>query len=103
MDRLDEDRAEPLGPVRGYIRRLCRLQESITAEVLGHDLSHDCICGEGGFWHLDDTWPQPNHYWSNDGAAIEFIEQAVAEKIERDRHLKPAKADALDRLMGGAL
>lgn len=93
--------AESVGPVREYIGRLCRLQQDVAEQVLGYDESYDCICGEGGFWHLDNTWPEPNIHWSNSGVAVEFIEQAVAEKIERERHLKPEMAKALDRLLAG--
>jgi hypothetical protein len=73
-----------VGPVHELIARLCRLQRTV-AEHQGHDHAADCICGEGGYWQESDTWPIPSASWCNEGRAIRFIEQAVAEKIERER------------------
>ncbi|MCA1569340.1 MAG: hypothetical protein LC798_03250 [Chloroflexi bacterium] len=79
------ERPVALGPVRELIARVCRLQEKAKAEALGYDHSTDCFCGEGGFWRVGDSWPEPNECWRNDGTAVAFIEAAVEEKIARYR------------------
>lgn len=75
------------GPVHELIARLCRLQETINHEHLGHARPADCFCGEGGFWKETDSWPMPpgGGRWENDGKTVEFIEQAVVEKIAREQ------------------
>lgn len=63
------------------IERLCNL----TAEVLehiGYEGPSDCFCGKGGFWDLDCYGESE---YRNDGRTIEFIEEAVREKINTDR------------------
>jgi len=59
------------------IERLCILQRRVIKEHFGFTRSADCFCGKSGFG--------PEHVRSanyrNEGHAIEFIEQAVAEKL----------------------
>lgn len=64
------------------IRRLCVLQAKVSGQ-LGNVGAADCFCGEGGFWKSDGYNGTFDGGYRNDGKAIEFIEQAVAEKIER--------------------
>jgi|GEM_PF-5829948 len=64
------------------IRRLCALQAKVSEHV-GYSYSADCFCGEGGFWKSDGYNGTFEGGYRNDGKSIEFIEQAVAEKIER--------------------
>lgn len=65
------------------IERLCILQ----SEVAGH-LEHiertDCFCGKSGFWgRIQGYDGTVEHGYRNDGKALEFIEAAVKEKIEK--------------------
>jgi hypothetical protein len=69
------------------IARLCALQREITDAVLGYDEPNDCFCADasrGGN-------PDPPGYWQSSGKAIEFIEEAVHEKIARykESHATP--------------
>ena len=72
------------------ILRLCRLQRTITERAVGYEQSTDCFCRvpEG-----DDRHIVPMHSWHNSGIAVDFIEQAVAEKLDRDRISKTAAAE----------
>lgn len=64
------------------VERLCKLQEEVRA-FLNDDLPADCFCGEGGFWssYPDDYGPTHEQGYRNAGSCVEFIEQAVREKI----------------------
>lgn len=70
------------------IERLCKLQAEVWhAHVVDSD-SADCFCGGGGFWPKPGRRTQPGDYdgtfengYRNDGKCIEFIEQAVREKL----------------------
>lgn len=67
------------------IRAFCLLQEKVAREVHGYNYAADCFCGESGFWqteHYDGTFEKG---YRNDGKSLEFIKQAVDEKIERER------------------
>jgi hypothetical protein len=65
------------------ISRLCALQERVAEAVVGHESSHDCFCGQGGFWGSKGYDGTFEGGYRNDGACIAFIEQAVEEKIAR--------------------
>lgn len=69
------------------IGRLCLLQGVVT-EHIGFDYAADCFCKESGFWSSDDYGGTFDEGYRNDGKALEFIEQAVREKIERERSAK---------------
>lgn len=62
---------------QAIIRRLCVLQRDVV-DVLDPSNHHaaDCFCGEQGFWPLKDA-----SYFRNELLAIDFIEQAVREKL----------------------
>lgn len=64
------------------IARLCKLQSDVAAHI-GDVSAADCFCGQSGFWNLPGY--NPENDYRNDGNAIEFIEQAVNEKIENEK------------------
>lgn len=51
---------------------LCQLMDKVNDQVFQYRHAADCFCGEASF-------PDPNY--QNDGVCIEFIKQAVKEKI----------------------
>jgi hypothetical protein len=59
--------------------RFCKLQGKVAREVHGYEYAADCFCSEGNPRH------QGGEYYRNDLRAIEYIEQAVAEKMARAR------------------
>lgn len=63
------------------IERLCKLQREVF-EKIGANCTADCFCGRSGFWvsggDYDGTY---EHGYRNDGRVLEFIEQAVREKL----------------------
>ena len=65
------------------IKRVCELQDKVAAHV-GYEYSADCFCGHGGFWNVQGYDGTFKGGYRNDAVAIEFIEAAVAEKIERE-------------------
>ena len=68
---------------QAIIRRLCCLQSEVAAYQGYHKHSADCFCKEGGFWVTSDSYSDELFGgWSNDGLALEFIEQAVREKLK---------------------
>lgn len=76
---LGGDRAAAKEQLRqDLLRRLCALQARIASDAIGYGHCLDCICGVP-----DDGKPLVMEFWSNSGAAVEFIEQAVAEKLTR--------------------
>lgn len=69
----------PLEP-KDIIRRLCKLQAEVS-EYVGYQHAADCFCGEGGFWDSDNYDGTYAGGYRNDGKSLEFIEQAVREKL----------------------
>lgn len=65
------------------IDRLCKLQTEVTEALNDYTFAADCFCGKGGFW--DTNGFDPERDYRNDGRSLEYIEQAVREKIERDK------------------
>lgn len=62
------------------IERLCKLQEEVQS-VFEYQNAADCFCGKGVYWNMigyDGTY---DNGYRNDGKALEFIEQAVREKL----------------------
>ncbi len=75
------------------IKRLCELQDKAHGHI-GDDSSADCFCGDGGFWGARGYDGSFQGGYRNDGEAIQFIEAAVAEKIEREEAEKAGGGDA---------
>lgn len=76
---------EEIRDSKDVIKRLCKLQEKVASHV-GWEYAADCFCGHGGFWTVHPTYDGTfDQGYRNDGVALEFIEQAVAEKIEREQ------------------
>ena len=65
------------------IKRLCTLQSAVR-EHIGFEHASDCFCKQSGFWGADSYGGTFEEGYRNDGIALEFIEKAVNEKIERD-------------------
>lgn len=80
---------------KAVIIRLCELQAEVCRET-GYAQSADCFCGTSGFGerHVHDD------AYRNDGAALEFIEQAVREKLAAMRAEKETRVtdESLERL-----
>lgn len=68
---------------RSIIDRLCELQAEVVHGVVGYEHGNDCFCGRGGFWTEDGNWPEPCRGWTNAEEAINFIEGAVRDAINR--------------------
>ena len=49
-------------------------------EHVGYHTASDCFCGEGGLWAGGFT----DADYRNEGVALDFVRQAVREKIQRD-------------------
>ena len=65
------------------IARLCELQARVGDHV-GWEYAADCFCGKYGLWGIGGYDGTKANGYRNDGKALEFIEQAVKEKIERE-------------------
>lgn len=65
------------------IERFCVLQRT-AAEHVGFEHAADCFCRQSGFWGASSYGGTFDEGYRNDGKALEFIEQAVREKIARD-------------------
>lgn len=65
------------------IERFCKLQR-LAAEQVGFVYAADCFCQQSGFWGAQGYGGTFDTGYRNDGKALEFIEQAVREKIERE-------------------
>lgn len=70
------------------IERLCKLQCSLATHV-GLHYTADCFCENG--YHTNTRIKN----YLNDGHAIAFIEEAVAEKLERIKAEKTIKLEEL--------
>lgn len=71
---------------QAIIERLCILQSEVATHQGFMEHSADCFCKQGGFWVEDMRYSdEPYGGWRNDGKALEFIEQAAREKIEREQ------------------
>lgn len=65
------------------IERLCKLQAEVYAKL---DCGPaDCFCGQSGFWGAEGYDGTFDGGYRNDGTALEFIEQAVREKLNNGR------------------
>lgn len=64
------------------IERLCSLQEEVWKQINDGCDSADCFCGKGGFWGSEGYGGTFAEGYRNSGKALEFIEQAVREKLE---------------------
>lgn len=68
------------------ISRLCRLQEQVYFRLGNEEMgSADCFCGKGGMWKSEGYGGTFEQGYRNDGKVLEFIEQAVIEKLNRER------------------
>lgn len=74
--RVERDRSVP-------IARLCELQSIVTHAVFWKDggapYAADCFCKEQVI---------PDEYFQHEGHSIQWIEQAVLEKLEREGHIE---------------
>lgn len=59
-----------------HIERFCALRRVVNAEVFEFQVPSDCLCDKSE--QLPDGWN-----WQDNGKVMDFIEKAVAEKIER--------------------
>lgn len=66
------------------VERLCRLQSEVH-DKLGANCAADCFCRKGGFWGGETYDGAFENGYRNDGRVLEFIEQAVREKLMRTR------------------
>jgi len=64
------------------IARLCRLQEEVSRHLGDYENAADCFCTEGGFWDSDSY---SDIEYRNDGVSLQFIEDAVLEKIDTQK------------------
>jgi hypothetical protein len=62
-----------------HIERFCDLRRKVNEQVFAFAVPSDCLCRRGEAAPFPDGWD-----WQDSGKVIEFIEQAVAEKIERE-------------------
>lgn len=65
------------------LERLCKLQEKVMNNIqsnpIGWESPADCFCKQGGFWNCENYKDED---YRNDGKALEFIEDAVKEKLK---------------------
>ena len=64
------------------IRRVCTLTEEVANRQTGHDHPNDCICGQGGLW--DSPGYVIDGGFRNSGQALDYIERAVRDQMNRD-------------------
>lgn len=64
------------------IRRVCALTEEVADRQTGHDHPNDCICGLGGLW--DSPGYVTEGGFRNSGEALDYIERAVRDQLNRD-------------------
>ena len=78
---MSENITNPLNVPRAFqvIQRFCRLQDRVATEIVGYQYAADCFCGQGGFWPLEDA-----EDYRNDEKALEWIEEAVEQRIRRE-------------------
>ena len=74
------------------IEKFCLLQAA-ALEHIGFDNSADCFCGKAGFWHCEGYGGTFEEGYRNNGAAIEFIRQALIEKIAREKSGQSTKGE----------
>jgi hypothetical protein len=60
---------------------LCALQAEVWERACKSSTAADCFCGEEGFWKCEGYGGTFETGYRNDGAALEFIERAVREKL----------------------
>lgn len=65
------------------IERLCALQQEVVDRYIGYEVSSDCFCEKGGFWKCEGDAGTFEQGYRNSGDALEFIESAVREKLDR--------------------
>lgn len=63
------------------IERLCALQQEVVDQHTGYGMGSDCFCGKSGFWNSEGYGGTFAEGYRNSGAALEFIEAAVHEKL----------------------
>lgn len=63
------------------IKRLCELQALVYRSIGDEVLPADCFCGEAGFWGSEGYDGTHEGGYRNSGFALQFIEQAVREKL----------------------
>jgi hypothetical protein len=68
------------------IERLCALQQEVVDRHLGYGDGADCFCGKGGFWRCRGYGGTFEEGYRNSGKALEFIEAAVREKLDKVTH-----------------
>jgi hypothetical protein len=78
--KLNESQ-EVIMEAKEVIERFCKLQSEVQ-DVLGWDNAADCFCGKGGLWGMDSYGGAFESGYRNDGEALEFIEDAVREKLK---------------------
>lgn len=67
------------------IERMCNLQTEVQEHLGEWGYSADCFCGKSGFWSGEKYDGTFANGYRNDGKALEFIEQAVRERIANDK------------------
>lgn len=69
---------------KAVIIRLCELQAEVSRHIDAG--ASDCFCQSSGFWKSEGYGGTFEQGYRNDGIALEFIELAVREKIERSHN-----------------
>ena len=68
------------------IERFCLLQQEVVEAIFGYSYPADCFCGSGAKWEREGYDGTVENGYRNAGKALDFIESAVREKIERVRY-----------------
>lgn len=71
----------PMLNAQEVIERLCKLQGEVWNQISTGLDSADCFCRNGGFWGSETYGGTFEQGYRNDGDALEFIEEAVREKL----------------------
>lgn len=70
------------------IRALCEIKGEVAEKVYDYHYASDCVCGDPRsiIWGEDTEWPNSwRGSFRHDDEVIDFIRDAVREKIERQR------------------
>ena len=63
-----------------HVERFCDLRRKVNEEVFAFAVPSDCLCRRSDMNPFPDGWN-----WQDTGKVMDFIEKAVAEKIEREK------------------
>jgi hypothetical protein len=75
------------------IQRLCKLHDEVWRQISDGTDPADCFCGKGGFWGSTSYGGTFEQGYRNSGKALEFIEQAVREKLRPTQETSSARPE----------